>query len=281
MIIRQPAVAGSFYPANTAELDKEITTLINQSKKIGTTGKIKVLIVPHAGIIFSGPTAAAGFKQIENKNYKKIILLGASHQAWFDYAAIFDKGIWETPLGKIEINNNLAKTIINQEQNIITGYSPHMTEHSLEVELIFLQKVLKNFKILPILISQTSDELIDNLAKKISQNFDDQTLLVISTDLSHYPSYEIANEVDGKTISAILSGSPEKFNQTIAAVESAGYPGLETAACGHEALRVALRVNQISKLKFKKIKYQNSGDLVFGEKSQVVGYASIIGISKN
>lgn len=275
--IRKPAVAGSFYLADAAELDKEITTLINQSKKISLAGKIKILIVPHAGIVFSGPTAASGFKQVENQDYSKIIILGVSHRAWFDHAAVYDKGIWETPLGKIDVDENLASAIIAQNQKIIADQNVHQDEHSLEVELIFLQKVLKNFKILPILLSQTSDQLISDLAKKISQNFDDQTLLVVSTDLSHYPLYEIANQVDNKTISAILSGNLEKFSQTISNLESAGYTGLETAACGQKAIEVALKVGQILKLKFKKIKYQNSGDMPFGKKSQVVGYATIIG----
>jgi len=282
-ITRKPAVAGSFYPAEKALLDREISGLINQSEKITLKGKVKILIVPHAGIIFSGPTATAGFKQIEGQNYTRVIILGASHQAWFDYAAVFNQGVWETPLGKVEIDEDIASAIIDKDAKIIADTAVHNEEHSLEVELIFLQKVLKKFKIVPILLSQTTDELINLLAGKIAQNLDHQTLLVVSSDLSHYPPYEVAQKVDGETIKAILSGQLLVFEKTIADLESTGWPNLQTAACGQKAVRVALRVSEILKLKFIKIKYQNSGDSPAsgpaGNKSQVVGYASIIGVS--
>jgi AmmeMemoRadiSam system protein B len=277
--VRPPAVAGAFYPDDKAQLDKILTSLINQSEKITAEGKLKILLVPHAGIQYSGPTAAAGFKQIENLNYRRVIILGASHRAWFNHAAVFAKGAWETPLGKVEIDENLAKNLIN-ESNILADNFPHREEHSLEVELIFLQKVLKNFKIVPVLVSQTDENLINNLAQKIAQNFDDKTLLVISTDLSHYPPYEIAKKVDSQTIEAILSGDEKKFSQTIQSLENTGYPNLQTACCGHEAVKIGLKVGQLLKVNWQKIKYENSGDTA-GEKSQVVGYAALGGFSKN
>lgn len=279
-ITRPPAVAGSFYPEEKEELNHLLTSLINQSEKIPVEGNLKILIVPHAGIQYSGPTAAAGFKQVEGKNYRRVIILGVSHRAWFDHAAVFAQGQWETPLGKVEVDQNLAKNLLDENKRIIADYSPHTLEHSLEVELIFLQKVLKNFKIVPVLVSQTDQELINNLAQKIAQNIDEQTLLVVSTDLSHYPPWEVAKKVDNQTIEAILTGDPEKFSQTIFQLESGGFPGLETAICGHEAVKVALRVGQILKVNWQKIKYENSGDTA-GEKSQVVGYAAIGGWSKN
>jgi len=277
--VRPPAVAGAFYPDDKAQLDKILTSLINQSEKIPAEGKLRILLVPHAGVQYSGPTAAAGFKQIENLNYRRVIILGASHRAWFNHTAVFAKGAWETPLGKVEIDEDLAKNLIN-ESNILADNSPHQEEHSLEVELIFLQKVLKNFKIVPVLVSQTDENLINDLAQKIAQNFNDQTLLVISTDLSHYPPYEVAKKVDSQTIEAILSGDEEKFSQTIQSLENTGYPNLQTACCGHEAVKIGLKVGQLLKVNWQKIKYENSGDTA-GEKSQVVGYAALGGFSKN
>jgi len=179
----------------------------------------------------------------------------------------------------VEIDQDLAASLIN-ENNIIDDNSPHQEEHSLEVELIFLQKVLKDFKIVPILVSQTDENLINDLAQKIAQNFTEQTLLVISTDLSHYPPYQIAKEVDNQTVESILSGDEEKFSQTIQNLENAGYPNLQTACCGHEAVKIGLKVGQLLKVNWQKIKYENSGDTA-GEKYQVVGYAAIGGFSKN
>lgn len=275
MLVRHPAAAGQFYPAKPEELDAQISDLINQTRQIGGGGWPKILIVPHAGLVYSGKVAAWGFKQIENLDYSRVILLGTSHQALFSHAAVFGQGFWETPLGKTEVDEILTETML--DKNILNDISPHLHEHSLELELIFLQKVLKNFKILPILVSEPSVEVAENLAQKISQNLTGKTLLVVSSDLSHYPSWEIANQVDEKTIAAILSGHQSIFAKTIETQMQAGYPGLDTCACGHEAIRIALRVAEILQIKnFKKIKYANSGDLT-GEKSQVVGYTSIVG----
>lgn len=278
--LRKPAVAGSFYPGSQKELAATISALLNQAEVFPATQSAKIIIVPHAGISYSGRIAAWGFKQIEGRDYHQIILLGSSHRSFFNQAAVFDKGIWETPLGRVEIDEGLAKKIVDKGKKIVADTSPHAEEHSLEIELIFLQKVLKNFKIVPILLSQTSDELIESLAQKISQNLDEQTLLVASTDLSHYPPYETATKVDGETIKAILSGKKDVFAKTVANLENQGYPGVGTCACGAEAVKVALRVGEILNLEFKKIKYENSGD-VGGDQSQVVGYVAIVGYGKN
>lgn len=233
------------------------------------------MFVPHAGISYSGNTAASGFKQIEGKNYSRIILLGSSHRHLFSHAAVFDQGSWKTPLGNVKIDENLATAILDKKYNITADISPHNEEHSLEVELIFLQKVLKNFRIVPILVSQSSDELINNLAQKISDNFDDQTLLVVSSDLSHYPTWETANLVDKQTIKAILTGKKELFERSIAELESKKYPNVETLACGAQSIRVGLKMAEILNLTdFKKIAYENSGD-VSGDRSRVVGYGAI------
>ncbi|MBM3712974.1 MAG: AmmeMemoRadiSam system protein B, partial [Actinobacteria bacterium] len=213
--IRQAAVAGSFYPADTKVLKAKLENFLSQAKPITTSGQLKILIVPHAGIDYSGEVAAWGFKQAEGKDYKRIIILGASHQAYLDYAALDDSDAWETPLGKVDIDKDLVKVLVSQEEKIKVDSSPHRDEHSLEIELIFLQEVFSGFKIVPILVSQPSDETIDYLAKKISQNLDDQTLLVVSSDLSHYPSWETANRVDKQTIEAIISGKKDNFERTI------------------------------------------------------------------
>jgi len=264
MIIRQSAVAGQFYPAQREELDAQLASLFDQTKKISLRGRPKILIVPHAGIVYSGKVAAWGFKQIENLGYSKIMLLGASHQTFFQHAAIFGQGVWETPLGKVAVDEGLAKKFL--AKNILNDPSAHTREHSLELELIFLQKVLKDFKIIPVLISQPTEKVAEDLAEKISRALNDKTLLVVSSDLSHYLPWAVASEIDQKTIGAILSGQKNVFAKN-----------LSTGACGYEAIKISLRVAEILKIKnFQKIKYQNSGDIT-GEKAQVVGYTSIIG----
>lgn len=274
-MIRHSAVAGSFYPEDKQELQKQINGFLSQAeKKIDKTPNI--LIVPHAGYDYSGWVAAAGFKQIEGKAISKVILVGPSHQSWFTGVAIDQNDSWQTPLGKVEIDKTLAKNLIDKENNIFFSSQPHVQEHSLEVEIPFLQIVLRNFKIVPIIFSNANEQVIKKLADLIYQNMDQETLLLISSDLSHYPDYQTANQVDQKTINSILSGNQEKFSQTINQQVAEGQPGLETCACGEKAIRLAMLISQkLGQGKWQLIKYANSGDVGIKNKTKVVGYAAI------
>ncbi|MCX7881419.1 MAG: AmmeMemoRadiSam system protein B [Patescibacteria group bacterium] len=281
-ITRLPAVASSFYPAEKEVLKNELFFYLEKAKLIEKKDLLKILIVPHAGIVFSGQTAAWGFKQLEKNQYQRVILLGVSHYFWFDYAAVFPSSFWQTPLAKTEVDENLAKKIINQKEKIIFDEKPHLPEHCLEVALIFLQLVLKNFKIVPILISNPTEILINYLAQKVADSLDEKTLLVVSSDLSHYPSYNDAIKIDQETIKGILSGKKELFEKAIKAVKEKNYPGLETAACGEKAISTALKVGEILNINsWEKLHYQNSGDNQnYQNKNQVVGYVAVAGYQK-
>jgi len=272
-MIRKPAVAGQFYPANKDELKNQIASFLNNAEIVDAEKDLRILIVPHAGYTYSGQVAAWGFKQLENKNYQKVIILGASHRAYFDKAGVYDKGKWQTPLGNIDIDENVAENLINQSNNISSNLAVHEQEHSLEVEIPFIQTVLPNAEIVPILLGHQNKQVIDDLAQTITNKFDNNTLLVISTDLSHYPDYGTANKVDNDTIQAILSGDIEKFNKTIEANEKK--QAVDTCACGQDAIRVAMQIAKKLEIdEIKLLKYANSGD--FGtDKSRVVGYAAI------
>lgn len=294
--VRLPAVAGSFYPADKEVLNQQIEEFLSQAPQpLGLEKQPVVLIVPHAGYEYSGLVAATGFKQLVGSEIEKVILLGVSHQTQFSGAAVYPKGFWQTPLGKVEVDSDLASKIIassnlispkvnqallispkvNQALLIFKNQEYHQQEHSLEVELPFLQKVLPNFKIVPILMGSQDENLIEDLASVLAKNIDFQTILIISSDFSHYPSYEDANEIDEKTIEAILSGKIEKFDQAINESMTAGIPNLVTCACGEQAIKGGMKVAQKLGIEdIRLIKYANSGDIT-GDKSRVVGYASI------
>ncbi|MCL5090563.1 MAG: AmmeMemoRadiSam system protein B [Patescibacteria group bacterium] len=272
--IRFPAVAGSFYPEDPHFLKSEIDQDLDQASLTDISGQLKILIVPHAGIDFSGSVAGAGFKQIEGKNYSHIFLLGISHQVIFDYAAIYPEGSWETPLSQVSIDQDLAQKIIDKEKGILPDKGPHLPEHSLEMELIFLQRVLKDFKIVPVLLGQVSEDLLKTLAEKITPLLNKETLLVISSDLSHYPVWEVAKHVDEETIKSILSGKEEIFLKTQEEISQQNFSNLETTACAALAIRIGMKIAAGLDLNFKKIAYENSGD-VTGEKRRVVGYGAI------
>jgi hypothetical protein len=270
-MIRLPAVAGAFYPANKKELADQINHYFSCTQKVSEK-LLKILIVPHAGYDYSGQVATWGYKQLD-KHYKRVILLGVSHRAYFNKAAIYHRGSWQTPLGFVKIDEVFADTLIKQSNFIEANLSVHSAEHSLEVQLPFLQLVLADFKIVPILLSASSQEVLAELAQTISHHFDNQTLLVISSDLSHYPAYITAQKVDKETIKSILSGSLTKFNTKIK--ENLTQPAVETCACGAEAIKVGMMIaNKLGITDIKLLNYANSGE-VMEDKSRVVGYASI------
>src|SRR4030042_1986982 len=205
-MIKPPAVAGQFYPEEKEELEKMVDEILIKAEfpKING-GEIFGLLLPHAGYIYSGPVAAAGFKAIEGKSFDTVIIIGDSHYERFDGVSIWLEGFWETPLGKVKVDEGLAKNILSSSGRFIERDSAHIFEHSIEVQLPFLQKTLKNFKILPIIFG-SEDEDWKRLAKVILENAKDQKILIIaSADLSHYLTYEDAKKIDRKTLDSILN----------------------------------------------------------------------------
>ncbi len=276
--IRKPAVSGTFYPSKKEDLEKQISIFLNNAENFEIKEKIRILITPHAGLSYSGQVAAYGYKQLKDNNYSKVILLGSSHKRSFNFIAIDDNDYWETPLGKVELDKDLIKSLVNND-SVKLDSSPHSEEHSLEIELIFLQSVLNDFKITPILIGQVDEYFLMMLAQKLSYNFDENTLLVVSSDLSHYPKYEDANNIDYKTINSILDGDVEKFKHTLKEINESSYNGLVTTACAKDAIETALEIGNILGIKnYKNLIYKNSGD-VTNDKNRVVGYVSIVGYS--
>lgn len=272
-MIRKPAVSGSFYPSSPDNLKDQINAFLSQTKVLDEQNQPQILILPHAGIDYSGQTAAWGFKQIKGKNIKRVILLGSSHRQYFSKAAIYNKGAWETPLGKVEIDENLADKLIASSYLIEANPNPHLEEHSLEIQIPFLQLVLTDFKIVPILLSQADEKTISKLTETISQNLDNKTILLISSDLSHYPDQKTAKKVDQETINSILTGRAENFEKVIS--KNISLPGVETCACADKAIKIGLlTANNLEIKNIKLINYSTSADYG-GDIKKTVGYASI------
>jgi len=278
-LIREPAVAGTFYPGAENELDKTINEYFSEIEIPKLEGSIKAIIVPHAGYTYSGQVAAYAYKAIQNnqsvREIKRVILIGNSHQEYFDGISVWNSGYFKTPLGEIEIDEDFANKLIKANSKIIFKESAHLKEHSLEVQLPFLQKALSNFKIVPIILGNQGgvDILIDALRNLV----DDSTLIIASSDLSHYPSYKDAQYSDNKVINAILTGKKENLEKTISDLEKEEINNLQTCACGADSIEVIMGLMQGKNAKL--LKYANSGDLSRPEgadKSQVVGYASIV-----
>jgi AmmeMemoRadiSam system protein B/AmmeMemoRadiSam system protein A len=264
---KDPAVAGTFYPADKKSLQESVEGFLSKAERVPTNGRLLAIISPHAGYIYSGQVASYGYKQIQGSGIKKVILIGPSHHSGFKGASVYTKGSFRTPLGEVKINERIAESLLNGTADVKFYPEPFEKEHSLEVQLPFLQTVLKDFTIVPILIGSPSRQTLEHLISKLTETLDDKTLLIASTDLSHYHDYQTAKEMDGKVIAAVerLSASDTwELLRTGKAELCGGFPVIvvmETARRSGANLGVVFR-------------YANSGD-VTGEKDKVVGYASI------
>jgi len=224
----------------------------------------KALIVPHAGYIYSGPIAAYGFKILENYQYQNIILLGPSHHFSFQGLASSPAGYWETPLGKITCLGKKDLKELKKTKEIIESSEIHEPEHCLEVEIPFLQVVLKEFQIVCFLTGELNTKAI---AKVLGSLVDEETLILVSSDLSHYYSYEEAQKLDKVTIDAILDNDIKRLEEF-------------GEACGKTGIEVLMEIAKNKHWQPKLLKALNSGDIT-GDKSQVVGYSSIVYYDSN
>jgi AmmeMemoRadiSam system protein B/AmmeMemoRadiSam system protein A len=257
--IRPPAVAGQFYPQNPEMLERIIRTLFKDASGPEIDRKIRGLISPHAGYIYSGIVAASGYKQID-PSLKTVILIGPSHRFPLDKASIPSVTAYRTPLGDVRLAQLAFKL---RELSVFESIpEAHIREHSLEVQIPFLQVMLKDFEIVPILINEGDPRA---LAETLVPYIDDNTLIVASTDLSHYYPYETAVSKDQFCIDAITN------------VDFTKMPRCE--ACGKHAVMTLMHIAQIKNWDARLIDYKNSGD-TGGNKDNVVGYASIAFIDK-
>jgi len=229
MSVREPKVAGQFYPEDPKELKSTIQEFLDQAQ-VDNNKNIQAIIVPHAGYVYSGGVAAYGFKALEkqNQDIKTVILIGGSHHEYLNQAVIDSNDVWKTPLGQVAIDEELRSKLVEASDVFKVSSSPHDPEHSLEVEVPFLQSILGEFKILPILVSIMNDASLTKVSRILSEYSNSSTLFVISTDLSHYPSYENAQKSDQKVIQAVLSGDYRNLQNAIQELEAENIPQLDT-----------------------------------------------------
>lgn len=264
---KEPAVAGSFYPADKKELRETVANFLAKAQKSKRGGKLIAIISPHAGYQYSGQVAAYGYKEIKDSEINKVILIGPSHYVGFKGASVYTKGSFKTPLGNVRINEKIAGDLLNENADVKFYPEAFEKEHSLEVQLPFLQTVLKDFTIVPIVIGSPTKQTIDHLITKLTKILDKNTLLIASTDLSHYHDYHEAIEMDSKIISAIERLSVKDAGQLLESGES--------EMCGAFPVIIAIEVAKRHGATFGMLfHYANSGDIT-NEKNRVVGYASI------
>lgn len=276
---RKAAVAGQFYPGNKSELKKQLSELFQKTKtEQSEKRKLQAIISPHAGYVFSGEVAASAFNEIpENSNYKRVFVIASSHQYYFNGASIYCEGDYETPLGEIKVDTTLAKQLTESCAIFTEHTEAHLQEHSLEVQLPFLQfKLGSSFKLVPIILGTNSASDCKKIAAALKPWFTPENLFVISSDFSHYPKSKNALEIDTKTAEAICTNQPEKLLAVLDENKTKGIKNLATSLCGWTSVLTLLYLTENKAYRTEKIKYQNSGDSkIYGDKTRVVGYWSI------
>ena len=275
-VVRPATQANRFYTGDAQELENEVDSLLKRHSGSKVYDNLAALVVPHAGYYFSGNVAASAYMAIDaKKQYKRIFLLGPSHHEWLDGASVnTEADYYATPLGNVKVDHETAINLTKADSVFFYRRSAHSQEHCLEVQLPFLQRRLGDVPpIVPIIISTNDYNKLKRMADVLRPYFTGDNLFVISSDFSHYPSYEDAYEVDAKTGRAIETGDVEEFVTTINANADSGKRNLATSACGEFAI-VTLMLMMDGQYDVKHLMYQNSGDIDNHDHSRVVGYHS-------
>jgi len=274
MQIRTPAVAGMFYPGEKNELDASIDECFLHKYGPGkeppsdTKEQIYGVICPHAGYMYSGPVAANSYYLISSYIPELVIILGPNHWGIGCNVATMKDVVWQTPLGQVEVDSEAVKELTKICDIVELDFFSHTKDHSLEVQIPMLQKIYPKFKILPIILVDQSYEMATHLGPAIAKIAKSKkTMIVGSSDFTHYEPNDFAHKQDEALIEPILKLDLKKF-----------YDVLEqkrVSACGYGAMATTMAAcKELGATKGKLLKYATSGD-VAGEKSSVVGYASI------
>jgi AmmeMemoRadiSam system protein B/AmmeMemoRadiSam system protein A len=277
-IDRKPAVAGQFYPDDTAELKRMISGYFTRLKNPEDPASTIAIISPHAGYVYSGEVAAAAFNQLDpQKEYTTVFIIGSSHRASFGGGSIYTAGNFITPFGTVPVDLETAKTLA--ASNKYLSFDPHYqrNEHSIEVQVPFLQYYLKKpFRIVPILLGTQDASICKSIAKTLEPYLNLNNVFVISTDFSHYPDYENAVKIDKIMADAILSNKPGNLIEAELNCLKKPASNLATGCCSWPAVITLMYMTEGKPVyDYSLVMYRNSGDSRYGDHERVVGYNAI------
>lgn len=256
---RPPAVAGTFYPGVPAALDAAVRRYLAEAPAAAPGESApKALIVPHAGYVYSGPVAASAYARLAARRgaITRVVLIGPAHRVFVRGLALPDVDAFETPLGPVPVDRESLARVRDLPQVQVLDRA-HEQEHSLEVQLPFLQVALGAFSIVPLVVGDASQQEICEVLDRLWGG--DETLVVVSSDLSHYEPYERARRQDARTVRAIESLQPDEIG--------------EDDACGRVPILGLLLAARARGLRVRALDVRNSGDTA-GPRDRVVGYAA-------
>ncbi len=274
----KPLVAGRFYPADPGVLQRDVFRYIDEAEINPTKKNVLAVLSPHAGYVFSGPVAGYSFRYVQDQKPDTVLVIALSHQG-VDGGCLLLGNYFETPLGRIPIDQELTNRLLDQGAPLFADPAPFQAEHSVEVNLPFVQTVFPDAKVAALLITHTEPDLCRQVGRQVANVIkscpDKKVLIVVSSDMSHYPSYELAKKIDQEMLSAVESLDPDLIYTKLKELCD-NSKNAHCVMCGGGAMLTAVEAAlSIGVSGAKTLCYRNSGDCPMGEDHRVVGYGSL------
>ena len=276
-LVRDPVVAGKFYPADSSKLRNALKYFFEDAVSGSKVSPIAI-IAPHAGYLYSGQIAADAFNQAKNFDYDVVIILGTNHTTPnFNKISIYPRGAFRTPLGIATIDQDITDLLLKEDPDFVSDIKPHESEHSVETQVPFIQYLFPKARIVPIVIGSSDLQLCTKFGKALARIVKDKKVLIVaSSDLSHYPKYEDAVSTDKNTLDIIKKMNTSDIQQELYRKINSGIPSLVTCACGEGPILTSITaVNELGGNHVSIISYANSGNTLAGDNDRVVGYGAV------
>ena len=284
--VREPAVSGSFYPNDPQDLQALVHSLLHAAREDPGRTQIKdpvrMILVPHAGYVFSGRTQAYAYAELSRERYDTVLLIGSPHRVPVNGASVYCGDGFRMPWGIVPVDRELAEAIVRSSDLINGDELPHLLEHSLEVQLPFLNAVLESFSIVPILImgdEKTLDEVADAVLRTVQEASPERKILyVISTDLSHFPKKGDAIRCDREMVDAFMSLDANRLLEKEYEIMKRGIPNLACTMCGIDAAYVGLKIAGaigVRKAALLHMSVSSDAGIKGASEDRVVGYAAV------
>lgn len=266
--VRQAALAGTWYPSHATDLRWELDAHLRHATPTGLEGRLVALISPHAGLMYSGGVAAHGFALLRQRRNVTVVLLGPSHRHGFDGVAVYDRGAWDTPLGRTPIDEEMAAQLLRAGAPFVSGPDEHRFEHSLEMQLPFLQHLVSSLRIVPMLMGWQSRPTIEAAASALADLCrSPNVILLASSDLSHYNHARAAQALDGHVLEAVARFDPDSLMNLLEKTP-------EHACGGGPIVAVMKGAKAVGADRSAVLRYGHSGEAGEHDVSRVVGYVS-------
>jgi AmmeMemoRadiSam system protein B len=268
-VLRRAAVAGSWYPAAAAAITAEVDGYLRAARATPLPGRLVALVSPHAGLRYSGPVAAHGYGLLDGVEAElTVVMVGPSHRAAFEGVALQAQGAWETPLGRAPIDDDVARALLAVDRLVFDDPRVHRAEHSLEMQMPFLQRLVPGLRIVPLLMGSQSRDEVERLGAALGRALAGRrVLLVASSDLSHYQPAAVANRLDAVVVDAVGRFDDEAL---LCRLETH-----DNVACGGGPVVAVMKAARaLGAGRASVLKYGDSGDAGERDKSRVVGYLS-------